>query len=97
MDPQEVTVRAVRVGPYEGLPDTLPAGEVKFNFEQDGDPRTTHDLRIEELDAGTRKLAGTPQGCSASRSGENRVSVVTRDATATGCVLLWGHWRPRSC
>jgi plastocyanin len=55
---EQVTVRAVETGPYEGLPDTLPAGVVTFLFEmEDPGDRTTHDFRIEELDEGTPIIA----------------------------------------
>lgn len=53
-----VTVRAVETGPYEGLQESLPAGVVTFTFEmEDPGDRTTHDFRIEELDAGTPIIA----------------------------------------
>lgn len=58
VEAERVTVRAGEIGPYEGIPDTLPAGAVTFVFEmEDPGGRATHDLRIEELDVGSPIIA----------------------------------------
>lgn len=58
VDETRVTVRALETGPYEGLPEMLPAGVVTFIFEmEDPGDRTTHDFRIEELEVGTPIIA----------------------------------------
>lgn len=54
-DGETVTVRSVTIGPFEGVPETVPAGEVTFRLEQE-DPDAPHDFRIEELDEGTDVL-----------------------------------------
>lgn len=54
-DGETVTVRSVTIGPYEDVPETVPAGEVTFRLEQE-DPDAPHDFRIDELDEGTDVL-----------------------------------------
>lgn len=54
-DGETVVVRSVTIGPFEGVPETVPAGEVTFRLEQE-DPDAPHDFRIEELDEGTDVL-----------------------------------------